>query len=107
MYLNCHSYFSFKYGTMSVSQLLGQAQNNAVTCLALTDINNTSGCLEFIREAEKYNVRPVVGIDFRKGIQQHYIGIAKNNEGFLELNQHLSAYLSGQVTLQKQAPLFQ
>lgn len=107
MYLNCHSYFSFKYGTMSVSQLLEQAQNNAVTCLALTDINNTSGCLEFIREAEKYNVRPVVGIDFRKGIQQHYIGIAKNNEGFLELNQHLSAYLSGQVTLQKQAPLFQ
>ncbi|HSH66555.1 MAG TPA: PHP domain-containing protein, partial [Bacteroidia bacterium] len=75
--------------------------------MALTDINNTSGCLEFIREAKKYNVQPIVGIDFRKGIQQYYIGLAKNNEGFLELNKHLSACLSGQTALSTQAPAFE
>jgi DNA-directed DNA polymerase III PolC len=107
MYLNCHSYYSFKYGTMSVKQLLTQAQQLGITSMVLTDINNTSGSLEFIREATKYNVTPIVGIDFRKGVQPHYIGIAKNNAGFLELNQHLSACLSGQLTLHAQAPVFQ
>jgi DNA-directed DNA polymerase III PolC len=107
MYLNCHTYYSFKYGILSVTQLLAQAQQLGITSFALTDINNTSGCLEFIRESAKYNVRPIVGIDFRKGAQQHYIGIAKNNAGFLELNQHLSAVLSEQLTLQMQAPAFQ
>lgn len=107
MYLNCHSYYSFKYGTMSVMELLSQAQHTGIDALVLTDINNTSGCLEFIRESSKYNIQPLVGIDFRKGVQQHYIGIAKNNEGFLELNRHLSACLSGQLSLQIQAPVFE
>lgn len=92
---------------MSVTQLLSAAQQLGITSIVLTDINNTSGCLEFIREAAKYNVKPIVGIDFRKGVQQHYIGIAKNNAGFLELNQHLSVFLSGQQILQTQAPAFQ
>ncbi|HET6227357.1 MAG TPA: DNA polymerase III subunit alpha, partial [Bacteroidia bacterium] len=106
MYLNCHTYYSFKYGTLSVAQLLSQAQQFQIDALVLTDINNTSGCLEFIRESKKHNIRPIVGIDFRKGAKQHYIGIAKNNEGFLELNQHLSACLSDQSVLCTQAPIF-
>ncbi|MES2394662.1 MAG: DNA polymerase III subunit alpha [Bacteroidota bacterium] len=107
MYLNCHTYYSFKYGTMSVSQLLIEAQQKGITSFALTDINNTSACLEFIREAPKYAIAPIVGIDFRIGAKQHYIGIAKNNEGFLELNQHLSAHLSKEIIFQSQAPEFQ
>jgi DNA-directed DNA polymerase III PolC len=107
MYLNCHTCYSFKYGMMSVVQLLTAAQQRGITSIVLTDINNTSGCLEFIREAAKYHITPIVGIDFRKGAQQCYIGIAKNNTGFLELNQHLSAILSDQLTLAAQAPAFQ
>lgn len=107
MHLNCHTYFSFKYGTMSVPQLLAEAQSKGIGSFVLTDINNTSACLEFIRESSKYNVKPIVGIDFRQGMKQHYIGIAKNNEGFLELNEHLSDHLSEKITFQTQAPEFQ
>ena len=107
MYLNCHTYYSFKYGILSVTDLLTQAQQMQIDALVLTDINNTSGCLEFIRESVKYNIKPIVGIDFRKGIQQQYIGIAKNNEGFLELNRHLSARLSEKIPSQTQAPSFE
>ncbi len=107
MYLNCHTYFSFKYGTMSVAQLLEEAQSKGVTSFVTADINNTSAVLEFVREASKYNIKPIAGIDFREGVKQHYIGIAKNNEGFTELNQHLSAYLCEQVPFQVQAPEFQ
>ena len=93
VYLNCHTYFSFKYGTLSVAQLLAEAQGKGISKLTLTDINNTSACLEFIREAAKYGIEPVVGIDFREGVKQQYIRIARNNEGFYELNRHLSEFL--------------
>lgn len=92
---------------MSVPQLLAEAQSKSIRSLVLTDINNTSSCLEFVRASAKYDIKPIVGIDFRQGAKQHYIGIAKNNEGFLELNQHLSAYLSEQITFQERAPEFQ
>lgn len=59
----------------------------------LTDINNTSGCLNFVRKAAEYNIEPVLGIDFRNGAQQQFVGIAKNNEGFRELNEFLSEHL--------------
>lgn len=90
MYLNCHSWFSFHYGTLSIEKLLEEAQKQGVKKLVLTDINNTSGALDFIRLAPKYGVEPAVGIEFRQGDTVRFIGIAKNNEGFEELNRYLS-----------------
>lgn len=92
MYLNCHTYYSLKYGTLSVHQLLELAQKHGVSKLVLSDINNTSAVLDFVRLSPKYGVKPVVGIDFRNGVQQQFIGIAKNNEGFAALNAYLSEY---------------
>ena len=82
MYLNNHSYYSLRYGTIAEEELLQMAQEHGCNTLPITDINNTSGCLNFIRKASQYNVRPIVGIDFRNNAQQCYIGLAKNNEGF-------------------------
>lgn len=106
MYLNCHTYFSFKYGTMSPEQLLAEAQRKGTPYLTLTDINNTSGVLEFFREASKYNIEPVAGVDFRNGIQQQFIGIAKNIEGFYELNKFLSQHLKTKEPFETRAPFF-
>ena len=47
MYLNCHTYYSLRYGTIKPEQLLAIASENGVQTLALTDINNTSACLRF------------------------------------------------------------
>ncbi|WP_047416075.1 DNA polymerase III subunit alpha [Cellulophaga sp. Hel_I_12] len=90
MYLNCHSYYSLRFGTFSEVTLLKMAQAYGVTSLALTDINNTSACLNYIRKAPEFGIRPIVGIDFRKGAEQLYVGLAKNNQGFQELNTFLS-----------------
>jgi error-prone DNA polymerase len=76
-----------------VQQLLTEAQNKNVRKFVLSDINNTSGCLEFIREAKNFDVDPVVGIDFSNGMHQLFVGVAKNNEGFYELNKYLSKHL--------------
>ncbi|MEP0987607.1 DNA polymerase III subunit alpha [Ekhidna sp.] len=106
MYLNTHTYYSFKYGTLSEKELLATAQQSGVGQLALTDINSTSGCLNFVRLASEYDIKPVLGIDFRNGAKQQFIGIAKNNRGFQELNEYLSHHLHEKKDIPDRAPLF-
>jgi len=106
MYINTHTYYSMRYGTMDTEALLQEAVNGGIACFALTDINNTSASLNFVRLAEKYNIRPVLGIDFRNDVQQQFVGIAQNNAGFYELNHFLSAHLHQEKALPQQAPAF-
>ncbi len=108
MYLNCHSWFSLKYGTLSIDKLLETAKQKGVHKFVLTDINNTSGVLSFVRLAKKYDILPVVGIDFRNGVQQQFVGIAQNNIGFQELNQYLSVCsVSGVTIVPDNIPVFE
>jgi DNA polymerase-3 subunit alpha len=93
MYLNCHTYYSLRYGTIKPEQLLAIASENGVQTLALTDINTTSACLDVVRLSKKYKVKPVLGVDFRNSAQQQFILIAKNNNGFKNINDYLSRFL--------------
>ena len=108
MYLNAHSCYSLRYGLVRPKELLALYRELGYEWGVLTDINNTSGCLNFVRLAPKYNIKPIIGIDFRKGIEQYYIAIARDNDGFEEMNDHLSKYLTQeQLELPKQAPDWQ
>lgn len=104
MYLNCHTYYSLRFGTFSELDLLDLARENAIQELVLTDINNTSACLNFIRKAPEFGVRPIVGIDFRNQVEQHYVGIAKNNYGYKQLNDFLSLHLHQKKDFPDRAP---
>lgn len=106
MYLNCHTYYSLRFGTFSEVELLELAQQNHVTQLVLTDINNTSAGLNFVRKAPEFGVKPILGIDFRNGTQPCFIGIAQNNEGYLELNDFLSHHLHDGSEIPYRAPDF-
>lgn len=93
MFLNCHTYFSLRYGTISPEQLVDRAAKWGIKALALTDINRTSCTYEFITRCQNAGIKPIVGIDFRDDNHQSlYIGLARNAEGFRELNALLSAY---------------
>jgi len=114
MYLNTHTYYSLRYGTISPVELLALAKENGLSKFAITDINNTSACLEILREAPRFGMEPVFGIDFRKGIDQKFIAIAKNNEGFQEINEFLTSILHQEIStgldceaLPDKAPVFQ
>lgn len=106
MYLNTHTYYSICYGTMDVRKLIALAIENGCKSIALTDINTTSACIEFVRLAMKESIKPVVGIDFRNGVEQQFIAIAKNNEGFHEMNDFLSCLLHNKLKCPAIAPEF-
>jgi len=106
MLLNCHTYYSYKFGTISIEQLVQEAKSKAYSSIVLSDINNTSACLDFIRQCEKEQIKPILGIDFRNGVQQQYIGIAQNNAGFQQLNEHLTEHLHSGNDFPEKAPHF-
>ncbi|RZK48778.1 MAG: DNA polymerase III subunit alpha [Pedobacter sp.] len=105
MYLNVHSQYSLRYGTMTIDQLLEEALARGITQLVLADINNSTGMMEFMRKARKKGIKPIGGIEFRKGKQLLYIGIAQNKEGMLALNRFLSEHHIQHQDLPDQAPV--
>lgn len=107
MHLNSHSYYSFKYGTINTKSLLEMMQQAGVKTLALTDINSTAASINFVRLASKFDIKPVLGIDFRNGADQLFVAIAKNNEGFREINKYLSNHLHSKEAIPPRAPEFQ
>lgn len=110
MLLNCHTYYSFCYGTLSLDQLFDEVENKGYSSFVLSDINNTSAILDALRltsgETPQRKLKVIPGIDFRNGIAQQYIGIARNNEGYKELNEHLSYHLHTKSDFNETAPAF-
>lgn len=92
MYLNCHSWYSLRYGVLSIERLIELAASMDIVCLTLTDINNSTGAWEFGKACTEAGIKPIVGIEFRREGKLLYIGIAKNIEGLKELNDYLSSF---------------
>lgn len=107
MYLNTHTYYSLRYGTFSAEVLLQLAKKNGYNAIALTDINTTSSCIEFFKHANELGIKPVLGVDFRNGVDQKFILLAKNNSGFKKINTFLSKILHRNIIIPNDAPEFE
>lgn len=92
MYLNCHSYYSLRYGILSIDELLHQAALLGIQELVLTDINNTMGIPEFIKKARQKGIKPIAGCEFRNTDRLLYIAIAGNREGLREINEFITEH---------------
>jgi len=106
MYINAHTYYSLRYGILSPEQLVREVAKTGAKELVLTDINNTSATYQFIQECKKYGIKPIIGIEFRKNHEFLYLGIAKNKEGFKELNSFLTEHSLQNKPLPYIAPNF-
>lgn len=107
MYLNCHSYYSLRYGTLSLDALVEQAVQNEVECMALTDINKTTGVIDFANKCLEVGIKPLAGVEIRKGNKLLYVCIAKNLAGFREINELLTKTNLEEMPLPHQSPYFQ
>ncbi len=107
MYLNCHSFYSLRYGTISVDNLVEEAVRCGVSALALTDINNSTGIMDFVAASKAKGIRPVAGIEFHRDDRHLFTGLARNNEGFRELNEFLSFHNLNNQPLPDRAPEFE
>ena len=90
MYLNCKTYFSFRYGTYSTEELVKQAAGLGISRLALTNINNTCDAWDFVDHCRQSGIVPILGAEIRGEEGLCYILLAKNNFGFRQINRFIS-----------------
>ncbi|MFC0776908.1 DNA polymerase III subunit alpha [Flavobacterium sp. HJSW_4] len=107
MFLNCHSFHSLRYGTISVEELVQQASSLGVKAMALTDINTVTGIYEFIKLCCTAGIKPLVGMEFRWNHQLRFIGLAKNAAGLAEMNRWLTQHNFHDIAMAPHAPDFE
>jgi DNA polymerase-3 subunit alpha len=64
VHLHVHSQYSVLQATPDVSKLIKKAKEHNMTALAMTDFGNMYGAFEFVSEALKHNIKPIVGCEF-------------------------------------------
>lgn len=67
--LNVYSCYSFQNSTILIDQLCARAKELHMEALALTDIDNMYGALEFSNACHKYGLKPVFGMQASVSIQ--------------------------------------
>ncbi|MCC6187369.1 MAG: DNA polymerase III subunit alpha, partial [Chitinophagaceae bacterium] len=102
-----HSYYSLRYGTLSIEQLVAGFQARGYETAVLTDINNSTGSLAFLKACNAAGIKGLVGIEIRNEDELLYIGIAKNELGFKELNDWVTKHNKQKINYPKAAPHFQ
>jgi error-prone DNA polymerase len=93
MYLNCKTYFSFRYGSFATEELVKAAVEAGATSVALTNINSTCDAWDFVRYCNLHGIKPILGAEIRNGDQLLYILLAANNRGYAWINEFISVYL--------------
>ncbi|WP_126652190.1 DNA polymerase III subunit alpha [Chryseobacterium aureum] len=106
MFINCHSFHSLRYGTLSIEELVRQAHQSGAKELVLTDINTVTGIYDFKKECEKLDIKPIAGMEVRKDDQFIYLAIAKKFSGIGEINKVITDHNCDNKELNKVAPEF-
>jgi hypothetical protein len=101
MYLNCKTYFSYRYGTLGTEELVTLAAENGANALALTNINNTSDVWDFVDFCGQQGIKPIAGVEVRNTMDDSapgsekllYLLLARDNYGLMEMNRWLTQHL--------------
>lgn len=99
-HLHCHTQFSLLDGAANIADMLKKAASDGQLACAITDHGNMFGAFQFVNEANKAGVKPIVGCEFYvvedrfkkkftkpdKDDRYHQLFLAKNAEGYKNLS---------------------
>lgn len=107
MLLNCHTYHSLRYGTISIEELVKSGADNGAKAMALTDINTITGIYDFYKTCKTHQVKPLVGMEIRISSELYYICLAKNPAGLAEINLMMTLFNCEGKEIPRQNPTFE
>jgi DNA polymerase III subunit alpha len=109
-HLHCHTQYSLLDGQANIKKLISKAKADNMPAVAITDHGNMFGVFEFVAEAAKQGIKPIVGCEFyvvddhnikqftkeKKDVRYHQLLLAKNAEGYKNLAKLCSiGYMEG------------
>lgn len=78
-HLHCHTQYSLLDGAASIKDMLQKAYNDGMKAVALTDHGNMFGAFKFVAEANRYNVKPILGCEFYVVEDRHKKSFSKES----------------------------
>lgn len=84
-HLHVHSPFSFLDGASSITELVTKAAEIGMTSLAITDHNNVSGAVRFIKASREAGIKPIIGCEVTMEGGFHLTLLCKNDAGYRNL----------------------
>jgi DNA polymerase-3 subunit alpha len=109
-HLHVHTQFSLLDGAASITEMMKKAQADNMKAIAITDHGNMFGAFKFVAEANKYNIKPIVGCEFyvvndrhlkqftkdNTDTRHHQLFLAKDQDGYKNLSKLCSlGYMEG------------
>ncbi len=101
VHLHCHTQYSLLDGASSIAGMMDKAKADGQKGVALTDHGNMFGAFKFVAEANKRNIKPIIGCEFylvkdrhkksfsvkngEKDKRYHQLLLAKNRKGYENL----------------------
>jgi DNA polymerase-3 subunit alpha len=102
VHLHCHTQYSLLDGASDIAAMMDKAAADGQKGVALTDHGNMFGAFKFVSEANKRNLKPVVGCEFylvedrhkktfirskgEEDVRYHQLLLAKNKQGYENLS---------------------
>jgi DNA polymerase-3 subunit alpha len=84
-HLHVHSHYSLLKALPKIKDLIGAVKAQGGTAIALTDLNNLYGTIEFIKECRSAEIKPIVGLDAQLADNQRIVLLAENELGYKNL----------------------
>jgi len=100
-HLHCHTQYSLLDGASDIGLMMDKAVRDGHQGVALTDHGNMFGAFKFVSEANKRNIKPIIGCEFyvvenrhiqsfsrskgERDVRYHQLMLAKNRTGYQNL----------------------
>ncbi|MEK7257252.1 MAG: DNA polymerase III subunit alpha, partial [Bacteroidota bacterium] len=101
-HLHCHTQYSLLDGASDIAKMMDKAKRDGQLGVALTDHGNMFGAFQFVNEANKRGLKPVLGCEFylvadrhkkqflrskgEEDVRYHQLLLAKNKTGYENLS---------------------
>ena len=102
VHLHCHTQYSLLDGASEIGAMMDKAARDGQKGVALTDHGNMFGAFKFVAEAEKRDLKPIIGCEFyvvedrhkkafsrakgERDRRYHQLMLAKNQQGYENLS---------------------
>ncbi len=111
-HLHCHTQYSLLDGASDIAKMMDKAEQDGQKGVALTDHGNMFGAFQFVNEANKRKLKPIIGCEFylvenrhkrqflrsknESDNRYHQLMLAKNRQGYENLSKLCSlGYIEG------------